>query len=243
MRNSLVAGLVMVGIGSGIAHAGDKVADVTKQLKDHFPGMAFTKVEASPIDDLYEVQAGQNIVYFYPKKDLLVFGEIWNREGKSLTGLKRQETAARLIKDLPLDKAVKIGNGKNVVIEFTDPDCPFCRKADGFLKGRKDVTRYVFFTPLSIHPQAASKAMYILTAQNREKAHEEVFGGKLDSKPVEVKNDVASKLLIEHQAWGAKLGVNGTPAFWINGTPVAGANIPAMTKLLGGGAVSSNAPK
>jgi thiol:disulfide interchange protein DsbC len=32
---------------------------------------------------------------------------------------------------------------------------------------------------------------------------------------------------------GTKLGVRATPAFWINGQYVAGANIPAIEGLLG----------
>lgn len=228
----------MVGLGVNVANAGEPLKEVAKKLKSNFPGMKFSAVENSPIEGLYEVQAGNNILYYYPKDDLLVFGEIWNREGKSLTGLKKEAAAAKLIKDLPLDLAVKVGNGKNIVIEFTDPDCPFCRKANNFLKDRKDITRYIFFTPLAMHSEAPNKVKYILAAKDKVKAHDEVFSGKLDAGAAEAKDEKSAKLLSEHQEWGAKLGVNGTPAFWINGSPVVGANIPAINKLLGGGAIA-----
>ena len=35
---------------------------------------------------------------------------------------------------LNLDKALKIGTGKTTIIEFTDPDCPYCRQLHGELK-------------------------------------------------------------------------------------------------------------
>jgi len=46
--------------------------------------------------------------------------------------------------DLDLSKALVIGNGPKTVIEFTDPDCPFCRKAASYFANRTDVTKYVF---------------------------------------------------------------------------------------------------
>src|SRR5574340_1146888 len=46
---------------------------------------------------------------------------------------------------LPLDKAIKIGDGGTTVIEITDPDCPFCRRASAYLSAKNDITRYVFF--------------------------------------------------------------------------------------------------
>jgi thiol:disulfide interchange protein DsbC len=38
-------------------------------------------------------------------------------------------TMALSAETLDLDKALRIGTGKTTVIEFTDPDCPYCRKA------------------------------------------------------------------------------------------------------------------
>ena len=64
---------------------------------------------------------------------------------------------------LDLTKAVKIGNGKTMVIEFTDPDCPFCRKAEAYLQKRTDLTRYIFFIPLKSHPASKGKVQYILS--------------------------------------------------------------------------------
>jgi thiol:disulfide interchange protein DsbC len=54
------------------------------------------------------------------------------------------------VKEIPLEKGIKIGDGKSVVIEFTDPDCTFCRKAADWLeKNREGVTRYVFLYPIT----------------------------------------------------------------------------------------------
>ena len=137
-----------------------------------------------------------------------------------------------MIENLPLDKAVKIGNGKHKVIEITDPDCPFCRKGSKFFANRSDVTRYVFFFPLAMHPDAEPKAMYILGADDQVEAYERVMQGELDGKPVPAPTKAARDLLEEHKRIAVQLGVNGTPRYWINGVSVSGANIQKIESLL-----------
>ncbi len=205
-----------------------------KILAKTYPGIKAGEIRSSDIPGLYEIEAGPNIIYFYPEKGLLVFGEIWTKDGRNVTAEKKAQLAAARLKDVPLDKAVKIGNGRNKVIEFTDPDCPYCRKASAFLKGRDDVTLYVFFFPLPIHKEAEAHARYVLCAADKGHALEEVMSGQLDGKGVPACPDgKADALLREHKDLGTKLGVRATPAFWINGQYVAGANIPAIEDLLG----------
>jgi thiol:disulfide interchange protein DsbC len=66
-------------------------------------------------------------------------------------------------------KSITIGSGAKTVFEFTDPDCPYCRKASKYFEGRTDVTRHVFFYPLPRHPKAKDKAQYILSQDERTK--------------------------------------------------------------------------
>jgi len=214
--------------------AGQSESEVRQALAKAYPGIKAGEVRSSDIPGLYEIEAGPNIIYFYPEKGLLVFGEIWTKDGKNITAEKKAQAASARLKDVPLDKAVKIGDGKNKVIEFTDPDCPYCRKASEFLKGRDDVTLYVFFFPLPIHKEAEAHARYVLCAADKGHALEEVMSGQLDGKVAPACPDgKADTLLREHKDLGTKLGVSATPAFWINGQYVAGANIPAMEGLLG----------
>jgi len=213
--------------------AGQSETEVRQVLTKTFPGIKVGEIRGSDIPGLYEIEAGSNIIYFYPEKGLLVFGEIWTKDGRNITAEKRTQLASAKLKDLPLDKAVKIGNGRNKVIEFTDPDCPYCRKAAAFFKGRDDVTLYIFFFPLPIHKDAEAHARYALCAADKAHALEEVMSGQLDGKEASACPDKkADALLREHMDLGTKLGVRATPAFWINGQYVAGANIPAIEGLL-----------
>ena len=82
--------------------------------------------------------------------------------------------------DIDLSKALVIGNGPKKVIEFTDPDCPFCRKASAYFHNRHYITRYVFLNPLTMHPNARPKAQYILSGRDKARLYHEVMSGMVD---------------------------------------------------------------
>jgi thiol:disulfide interchange protein DsbC len=218
--------------GGCIAHSTPVVEKPDVSLRKAFPNMSFETIEQTDIKGLYEVVSGLNLFYYYPEKEYLFFGEIFTAAGKSLTGERKGELAAKLVKTLPLDKAVKTGNGKTQVIEFTDPDCPFCRKAYDFFKTRSDVTIYTFFSPFA-HPAAITKVQYILNAEDRGKAYREIFGGKSVEHPAAGYGDAIKKLAQEHLDLARSLGVSGTPTFFINGKQVVGADFQKLEKLLG----------
>jgi len=229
-----IGGLILVVIiTAGFAAAKEDFKTETDNLKKNFPNLRVDSVKESPIKGLYEIVAGNQVFYFSPD-GYLMFGELWSKDGKNLTAEMREKVLSEKVKSIPLDKALKIGSGPRQVIEFTDPDCPYCRKVDEFLARRTDVTRYVFFFPLrQIHPDAEKKARYILSQKDREKAFREVVSGALDGKPAP--ESVHQDAMLEEMEQVAKsVGVRGTPALWIDGTVVNGADIPRITALLDG---------
>lgn len=207
--------------------------DPRKEMTRTFPNLTVESFRPSPIPDLFEVVAGDQIFY-WSANGYMVFGEIWSREGKSMTVERREELSSIAVKNLPLDKAVVIGKGKHQIIEFTDPDCPYCQKVDTFLASRSDVTRHIFFFPLSIHPQAANKAKLILCSLDKESTYKTVLSGRYDSIPIPsfAESCDGEGFLKEHLALATKLGVRGTPNLWIDGVQVSGADIPRMVELL-----------
>jgi thiol:disulfide interchange protein DsbC len=208
---------------------------ITAKIKE-IASINVEDVEKSPIEGIYEIVANKGSIVFYyaPKSELIIFGEIYDKNKKSLTQEKRDQLQAKKITDIPLDKAIKIGTGKNKVIEFTDPDCPYCRQAAEYFKN-KNVTKYVYLIPITqLHPKAEEKAKYILAAEDKVKAYYEVMSGAKD------KDDLSSQKISKEvndmyqaqQSIGNKIGITGTPAFWINGKYVPGANIKMFDTLL-----------
>jgi len=136
---------------------------------------------------------------------------------------------------IDLSKALVVGNGPKTVVEFTDPDCPYCRKAAAYFAKRRDVTSYIFFTPLAKHPQAKRKAQYILSHKNQLQAYHEVMNGRHD-------NTVSDRLPItdkgikrlEHQQRIAKaLKIDATPTFMLFGRIIEGFDLMRIEELLG----------
>ena len=244
MQNKIVNRLVPVGFSLSFCsfaalfalNAGgesDPSGKALETFKKVYPGTAVEGMAGTGIAGLYEVVTEGNLLYFASEGNYLIFGEIFNPQGTNITARRREELMASRLKELPLDAAVKIGSGRNRVIEFSDPDCPYCRKASTFFRERKDVTRYVFFAPLTqLHPDAERKAAWILAATDREKAYQEVMEGLHDKEKFPQPDERADGLIMQHRQIATRMGVMGAPMFWVNGKIVLGANIPVIEKLL-----------
>jgi thiol:disulfide interchange protein DsbC len=213
-----------------------QAATPEESFRKNFPDIPVESVTPTDILGVYEIVAGGRIAYYAPGPEYLIIGEIVTKERKNLTQARNTDLQGKKFQDLPLEKAVKIGSGPHTVIEITDPDCPFCRKASDYFATRNDVTRYVFFYPIpSLHPNAAAKVPYILCAEDRAKAYEEAMTGKLDDmKFTPCADNAVAELVKTHKEIGDKIGISGfgTPMFLIDGQFVKGANIPEIEKIL-----------
>lgn len=131
-----------------------------------------------------------------------------------------------------LDKALKVGSGKITVIEFTDPDCPYCRRAEEYFGKRTDVTRYVFLVPLPMHPEAPAKAQHILSAADGAKAYTAVMGGSLDGKKPQGITEQGKKRLAEQEQIARDAKVGGMPTFIISGMVIEGLDMNRIKKVM-----------
>ena len=205
---------------------------VSSALAMYYPKVKYQQINETPVTGVYEIIVENNeILYFAPATGHMFFGELWSADAHNLTRDSKDRLLSEKVELFPLDQAIKIGNGPNQVIEVTDPDCPFCRQSSEYFSMREDTTRYVFLFPLDrIHPQAAAKARYILSADDPEEAYEEVFSGLYDNQPVPETED--NGLLAIHRKIATQIGITGTPRFWINGKHIAGYNPKRFEQLL-----------
>ncbi len=130
-------------------------------------------------------------------------------------------------------KSITIGSGPNTVFEFTDPDCPFCRKASKYFEARSDVTRHIYFYPLPMHPRAKEKARYILSMTDKAKAYNDAMSGKMDKTPPLAATAEGIKLQEEQLEIAKKFKVNSTPTFIINGRIIEGFDLKKIEAALG----------
>lgn len=217
-------------------HSHEAPFNAEEAIRNQFADLAVDAVEETPIGGLYEITIEDAVLYYHPETGVTLFGEMWSKEKKNLTAVRKAAINSGKIKDLPLDKAIKIGDGPHTVIEVVDPDCPYCRKTHDFFNKRDDLTRYVFLYPLTqIHPEAEAKSLYILCAENRQEAYDAVLSGRLDDLPLAPCSDgEAVALLDQHKRIGERLNVRGTPALWIDGRFVSGADFRKIAGILDG---------
>ncbi|MCD6581607.1 MAG: DsbC family protein [Desulfuromusa sp.] len=229
---SLLLLLSLLSISACAVQQQEQSNNVPAALTAHYPQIKYQQISPTPVTGVYEVIVDNGeIIYFAPATGHMFFGELWTDDARNLTRESKNRLMSSKLKDLPLDQAIKIGHGPNQVIEVTDPDCPFCRQSSEFFLGRDDITRYVFLYPLDqLHPQAAAKARYILSAEDQELAYEDVFSGMYDGQPLPPFTDNGQ--LERHRKIAEKVGINGTPQFWVNGQHVSGFNPQQFEALL-----------
>ena len=191
------------------------------KLQTTFSNISVVGFNPSPIAGLYEVNMGTGLVYFYPEKNLLMFGEIFNSEGTSLTAESLTKMTESRFSEFDTSKALTIGAEDGIeVIEFSDPDCPYCRRYDQFISSQDiKIKRHIFFDT-RIHPKAAKKVEHILCSKDKEQAYKNVFSNKVIT---EYKRCADGREAIkEHLKVSKGVGVSGTPTFLLDGKLVTG---------------------
>ena len=210
------------------------IAEATKMGQKEFKVDA---VRSSQVKGLCEIQTGTNILYFAPAENLIISGNIFDFKGRNYTKEKMEtltnELLGKTLSKLPLDKAITVGKGPVQVIEITDPDCPYCRRASAWLDGRSDVTRKIFFAPMA-HPNAIEKVKLILAAKDPEAEYHSYMRGEHDKDTVvpAVTDEKAKAMADEHLKLAQEAKVNGTPTFFVNGTVVIGADTEGLKRAI-----------
>lgn len=140
-------------------------------------------------------------------------------------------------------------NAKVTIVEFSDFQCPFCRRGNDTMTQvmkmfPNDVKVAFKHKPLPMHPEAEPAAKATVAAGKQGKfweMHDAMFNGqdklgaafyeeqakKLGLNVEQFKKDLASpevdKVVKDDAALADKLGVQGTPNFFVNGVAVRGA--------------------
>jgi thiol:disulfide interchange protein DsbC len=207
------------------------VVSPIEKFKKSFPKNNFESITPTAINGVYEVYTGNQIYYYMPKDDVIIYGPLISKDGVNITRESSLKKMAQKMASLPLDSALKIGNGKTTVVEFIDPNCHFCRESYKFFTQHKDVTIYAFFFPLS--KESADKTKYILCSKDVAKAYDDALSGKLDNTQLAACTDKkVDETVKAHMKFASQIGLRGTPLFYIKGQVVDGFDPPTIEKLL-----------
>lgn len=175
-------------------------------------------------------------------------------EGKSLKSSLAFEYDTYDIDTKNLSLVYGDRSDKNVIVDISDFQCPYCRKAHDYIKdkveGMDDVAIYLVHMPLKIHDKAVFFAKLFEAGKVvGSNFSDELYSGKYDdmqkdkvinafaaktNSPEKFKKLLDSQKVmqkIEHgKELSKELGVSSTPVLFFNGRKVEGYNTKLMDK-------------
>jgi thiol:disulfide interchange protein DsbC len=199
--------------------------DAQRRLQQTFTNLRVENFGPSPVKGpIYQAFAGGRIVYYAPESEHLIFAAVYDRGGVNLTALSEEARARKSLAKIDTSKALAMGpEDAPTVVEFTDPECPYCRSLDRFWAAKaaenKPVRRLVFFVT-GIHAGAAATAEHILCSPDKEAAFKAIYAG---AAPVPLLTCPEGRAQIEAQTRiVGEAGIGGTPTVIADGQVISG---------------------
>ena len=226
MKHSLLAPLVATLLAIGLSACQASDADIHQAVQTLAPGAKVNQISKTGINGMMEVtidgDQGPMVIYADEKGQFLLVGDLLDVKSRRNLTRERMDKLTEVKWDsLPLKDALKVvkGKGQRRLAVFSDPDCPYCKKAEVEFNKLDNVTIYTFLYPLAFHQDAARKSKLVWCSKDRAQAWLDLM---LKGKVPEGKTDCDNPI-DENLALGTRLKVDGTPAMILaNGKRVPG---------------------
>jgi thiol:disulfide interchange protein DsbC len=199
--------------------------EAEQRLHQTFTNLRFEDFGPAPIEGpIYQASAGGRILYYAPQSDHLLFATVYDRNGVNVTALAESARASKQVSAIDPAQALAIGPpDAPTVIEFTDPECPYCRALERFWAAKaaegKPVRRLIYFVS-GIHPQAAARSEHILCSPDPAATFTAIYGGASPTTLATCEKGHAK--VIADAALVARVGITGTPTLIVDGKLVSG---------------------
>ena len=187
------------------------------------PDVKVDSIRKAPINGLYEVVIGPDVIYMTDDASYVFKGEILDINARrNLTEDVRSSARVKLIKGIDKNEYIEFAaeNMQDAIYVFTDVDCGYCRKLHQDvpeLNARGVNVRYLAFPRAGAESSTGQEMSHVWCAKNRQAA----MTAAKNRKSVEARscNDPIAK----QYELGQQLGVRGTPAIFLqNGKMLPG---------------------
>lgn len=218
-----LAAVLCVWLAAFAAQANEQL--IRQVVEPKLNGAKIESVHPAPVAGLFEVRfrnsQGIQILYTDAKAENILDGNIYDaRTGRNLTEERISKLSAIKFDALPLERAVKIvrGNGRRVMVMFSDPYCPACQSFEQTLQSIDDLTLYVFMFPV-IRPERTDHSRSVWCSPDRAKAWLDLaLRRKVPDAPPTCDNPVDAVVSL-----GQSIGIRATPTvIFENGERVQG---------------------
>lgn len=217
-----------------------------RQLHQTFTNLQFEDFAPAPVKgEIYQAVAGGKIIYYAPASEHILFATVYDRNGVNVTALAQEASARKHLQLIDPAEALAIGPGDApTIIEFTDPDCPYCRALEKFWLAKaaegKPVRRLIYFVS-GIHPGAAAKAEHILCSPDKEATLHAIYAGSAPATLAKCESG-AAKVRADAEIV-RKFGVAGTPTLIADGKLISGFQQAELEAFLDAKKTGANAPR
>lgn len=200
----------------------DDAEKLKQTLAKNMPTVKISKISTTPIDGLYEVIVGPQIVYMSADARYMIEGDMVDlKTGRNVSEEAKSAIRLASIEKLGVDNMVvyKPENVKNTITVITDIYCHYCRllhkEIPAYMENDVQV-RYIFM-PLRGGAAGMSTTVSVWCADDQNKA--------LDSAKADgvVEEKTCDNPIKEHLKVARELGVEGTPVIILeNGQMIPG---------------------
>lgn len=202
--------------------APDKIRSV---LKQQFPDLAINDVKPSPVDGLYQVLAGANVLYVTGDARYALSGDMIDLQDaqNNLTEDLRKQARVNGLKALGQENMIIFSpkNPKYTVTVFTDVDCGYCRKMQSEMSKINELgiaIRYLAFPRSGPDSPTFNKMVSVWCAKDKKHAMTIAQSDKQVTPNLCSDSDVMKEF-----QFGLQIGVSGTPTLiFEDGTMVPG---------------------
>ena len=198
-------------------------ATIRKNLSERLPNIPkIDEVSKTPMNGLYEVRMGSDIMYSDAEGNFLIQGALFDvRQKRNLTEESTEKLSAVPFDQLPLKNAFTQvrGNGKRKLAVFADPNCGFCKRFEKDLQKLDNVTILHVLYPI-LGEDSKAKSKNIWCAKDKAKVWNDWMVNGVT--PPAASCDTTG--IDANVEFGKKHRITGTPTlFFADGTRVVGA--------------------
>lgn len=207
----------------GLTHAD---AALKAKLEALLPGMIVESMTPLDGSDLYEAIVDGQVVYFSKDARYVFQGDVIALASRqNITELKRADIKKQVLAGLNEDDMIVFApkNTQHTLTVFTDIDCGYCRKLHQQMSEYNDLgikIRYMAFPRSGPDSESFNKAVSVWCAENRQQA---MTDSKLGDN---VANTTCDNPVAAHFEAGRRLGVEGTPALFLESGELLPGYIP-----------------
>ncbi len=201
----------------------DEAANIRAALARVLPQYKPTSVKATPMEGLYQVEIGPQVMFVTGDGRYLIDGAVVDlKTREDITESARTGARLRAIDAIGEDSMVIFDapSPKHTITVFTDIDCGYCRRLHNQMGAYADEgisVRYLFYPRSGESSVSFDKAVSVWCSDDRQEAMTRAkAGAKMPKKSC--RNPVA-----KHMELGQLMGIRGTPSIVLdNGAMVPG---------------------